>query len=76
MRRVCKYLGKGLEALDLEFSAINDEHIENTKFPENLRELNLNGCREISEKSLMHLHKQCKNITRIGNQLFIRVCTY
>eukprot|EP00347_Sterkiella_histriomuscorum_P014091 403362200 len=65
VRRVCKYLGKGLEKLDFEFSAVNDQHIEITKFPESLKELNLNGCREISEKTCVHLTKYCKNLIRI-----------
>lgn len=71
VRRICKYLGKGLESLDFEFSAVNDAHIEMTKFPEQLKELNLNGCREISEKSCMHLYKNCKNLNRIGNKRYI-----
>ena len=45
---------------------MSDEHIEVTNFPETLIELNLNGCREISEKACMHLSKQCRNLERIG----------
>lgn len=69
MRRICKYLGKGLVTLDFEFSGVTDAHIEIAKLPESLKELNLNGCREISEKTCMHLYKNCKNLTRIGKIL-------
>ncbi|CDW85727.1 f-box lrr-repeat protein 20 [Stylonychia lemnae] len=65
VRRICKYLGANLKALDFEFSTVTDEHIEVTLFPQTLIELNLNGCREISEKACMHLQKQCKNLERL-----------
>jgi len=69
IRRVCKYLGSGLKTLDLEFSAITDEHLEKVSFPESLTDLNLNGCREISEKTLVLLSQKCRNLKRIGKNL-------
>lgn len=63
---MCKYLGKGLSVLDFEFSGINDDHFSIATLPESLVELNLNGCREISEKTLVQISKQCMNLKRIG----------
>jgi hypothetical protein len=66
IRRICKYLGTGLRTLDLEFAAVTDEHFEHVTFPEGLKSLNLNGCREISERTLVVISKHCKNLERIG----------
>ena len=54
VRRLCsRRIGKSLETLSFEFSAINDDHIAKATLPETLIELNLNACREISERSLI-----------------------
>ena len=55
-----------LTYLNLEFTPVTDEHFESATFPSTLLELNLNGCREISEKTLMVLHKSCPLLTRLG----------
>ena len=46
-----------LTHLNLEFTPVTDEHFECATLPSTLLELNLNGCREISEKTLMILQK-------------------
>ena len=53
VRRLCRYFSNGLKVLDFEFSAITDEHLELATLPSTLEAINLNGCREISEKSLI-----------------------
>jgi len=44
-----------LERIDFEFTPLNDEHFECSAgaIPETLVEINLNGCREISERTIM-----------------------
>jgi len=49
--------GASLKHLNFEFTPLTDEHFECAKLPESLEELNLNGCREISERTLMLLAK-------------------
>jgi hypothetical protein len=66
VRRICaRRIGKVLETLDFEFSALNDDHIKIAQLPATLKALNLNGCREISERSLVQISEQCKNLERI-----------
>jgi hypothetical protein len=50
---MCQYFGKSVKRLNFEFGSITDEHIEKAILPGQLEELNLNGCREISEKTLV-----------------------
>ena len=42
---------------NFEFTPLTDEHFEVATLPFRLKELNLNGCREISEKTIMLLAK-------------------
>jgi hypothetical protein len=60
-----------LTHLNLEFTPLKDEHFECATLPSTLLELNLNGCREISEKTLMVLQKSCPRLTRLGKPLFL-----
>ena len=54
IRRICsRRIGKNLESLSFEFSAITDDHMARATLPESLLALNLNACREISERSLI-----------------------
>ena len=54
VRRICsRRIGKQLKSLNFTFSAVNDEKINLAKFPETLETLNLNACREISERTLV-----------------------
>ena len=56
VRRICsRRIGKQLKSLNFTFSAVNDEHINLAKFPETLEVLNLNACREISERTLVQV---------------------
>ena len=55
-----------LTHLNLEFTPVTDEHFESATLPSTLLELNLNGCREISEKTLMVLQKSCPLLKRLG----------
>ena len=54
-----------IKCLDLEFSVITDEHFLCGPNLQNVEELNLNGCREISDKSLVYISKSCKNLKRL-----------
>jgi hypothetical protein len=60
-----------LTHLNLEFTPVTDDHFESATLPSTLLELNLNGCREISEKTLMVLQKSCPRLTRLGKPLFL-----
>ena len=54
VRRVCsRRIGKNLDTLSFEFSAITDDHMNKAVLPACLKELNLNACRDISERSLV-----------------------
>lgn len=54
VRRVCsRRIGKNLDTLSFEFSAITDDHLARAVLPSCLKELNLNACRELSERSLV-----------------------
>ena len=54
VRRICsRRIGKNLDTLSFEFSAITDDHISRATLPACLKGLNLNACREISERSLV-----------------------
>ena len=57
-----------IKTLNFEFTPLTDEHFESADslLPKSLEELNLNGCREISERTLMIIAKQCPNLKRIG----------
>ena len=52
---------------NFEFTPLTDEHFEVATLPFRLEELNLNGCREISEKTIMLLAKSCPALKKIGN---------
>jgi len=56
VRRICaRRIGKNLESLDFEFSAVTDEHVIRSVLPKTLRGFNLNACREISELTLVQI---------------------
>ena len=60
VRRVCsRRIGKSLDSLSFEFSAITDDHLARAVLPTTLKELNLNACRELSEKTLVQVSEQC-----------------
>jgi len=42
-----------------------DAHFEQIHLPSTLEDLNLNGCREISEKTLVQISRECPNLKRI-----------
>ena len=48
-----KHPKRKLTHLNFEFTPLTDEHFECATLPETLEDLNLNGCREISERTLM-----------------------
>lgn len=51
---------------NFEFTPLTDDHFDVATLPYSLEDLNLNGCREISEKTIMLLAKSCPNLKRIG----------
>ena len=54
VRRILgRRIGKNLETLSFEFSAVTDDHLARGTMPISLKELNLNACRELSERSLV-----------------------
>jgi hypothetical protein len=56
VRRMCsRRVGKRTQQFDFEFSNLNDEHFENAMLPAHTTAVNLNGCREIGEKTLVQL---------------------
>lgn len=56
-----------MKAVNFEFTPLTDEHFECAgSFPKSLEEINLNGCREISERTLMLIAKSCSKMKRIG----------
>ena len=60
---------ENLEVLNFEFSAINDGHFltafqQNIDFG-NMKELNLNASREISDKTIVQIASKCPNLLRI-----------
>jgi hypothetical protein len=64
--RIYKVLkqNKNLKKIFLEFRKINDTHV--MQIGSNiLEELNLNGCHNITNKSLIHISKTCKNLKRL-----------
>ena len=66
VRRICsRRIGKSLNTLSFQFSAVTDEHLERSVLPETLVGLNLNACREVTEKSLVQISKQCPNLEKI-----------
>lgn len=66
VRRVCsRRIGKNLDTLSFEFSAITDDHMAKAVLPACLKELNLNACRDISERSLVQVSEQCPNLETI-----------
>ena len=69
IRKLFNYFGHSLTLVDFEFAALTDDHFDQVglKLPENLYTLNLNGCREISERTLVELSKYCHKLKRIGN---------
>ena len=63
VRRLCaRRIGKQLQSLNFQFSAVTDDHVSLCKFPETLESLNLNACREISERTLVQVSEQCPNL--------------
>lgn len=73
LRRLLKSIGpsernpeRKLTHLNLEFTPVTDEHFECATLPGTLLDLNLNGCREISEKTLMIIQKSCPRLQRLG----------
>ena len=66
IRRVCaRRIGQALVSLDFEFSQVTDDHFALAKLPLNLLSLNLNGCREISERTLVQISEQCQALESI-----------
>jgi hypothetical protein len=59
MRHLLRYFGhkSQLKYLNFEFTPLTDEHFEAATLPKTLLELNINGCREISEKTIMLVQK-------------------
>ncbi|TNV77821.1 hypothetical protein FGO68_gene8799 [Halteria grandinella] len=53
--------------LNFEFTPLSDEHFEAAAdvLPKGLAQLNLNGCREISERTIMIIGKQCQKLNRL-----------
>lgn len=54
--------------MNFEFTPLSDEHFEAAcdVLPKGLAKLNLNGCREISERTIMIIAKQCQRLNRLG----------
>lgn len=52
---------KLLERIIIEFRAINDTHIFQLE-GQHIKEINLNGCQKISDRSLIHISKKCPNL--------------
>lgn len=66
IRRLCsRRIGKNLSMLDFQFSAVTDDHFALATLPRSLESLNLNGCQEVTEKTLVQVSEQCPNLTRI-----------
>jgi len=66
VRRMCsRRIGKSLQTLSFEFSAITDNHLALATLPPTLIELNLNACRELSERALVQVSEQCPNLETI-----------
>jgi len=66
VRRVLsRRIGKNLQTLSFEFSAVTDDHLARAVFPASLKELNLNACRELSERSLVQVAEQCPSLEKI-----------
>ena len=66
VRRICsRRIGKNLDTLSFEFSAITDDHLSRATLPACLKGFNLNACREISERSLVQISEQCPNLERL-----------
>ena len=56
VRRICgRRIGKSLDSLSFQFSAVTDDHLEKATLPQTLKKLNLNACRDITEKSLVQI---------------------
>lgn len=56
VRRILgRRIGKNLQSLSFEFSAVTDDHFARGTFPSSLQVLNLNACREISERSVVQV---------------------
>ena len=53
IRKMFVYFGEYVKSYNFEFGSLTDEHFQDAKLPSSLIELNLNGCREISEKVLI-----------------------
>lgn len=63
VRRVCsRRIGQSLHSLSFEFSAVTDDIMQRATLPASLLELNLNACREISERTLVQAAEQCPNL--------------
>ena len=58
-------IGKNLDTLSFEFSAITDDHLAKATLPATLKHLNLNACRELSERSLVQVAEQCPKLEQI-----------
>jgi hypothetical protein len=71
IKRAIKFFsqnGATIRKLNFEFTPLTDEHFECTTLPDTLVELNLNGCREISERTIMLISKHCPSLGRIGKE--------
>lgn len=60
---------KFLVSIIIEFRKINDTHLmqigASEKINENLQEINLNGCHNITDKGLIHLANKCPNLNKL-----------
>jgi hypothetical protein len=62
--KILKKHGKFLKTIILEFKDINDTHIFLLK--DNIKYININGCQKVSDKGLIHIANNCKNIVALG----------
>lgn len=67
VKKMLSYFGTSLKSVNFEFSPLSDEHFDCIgSLPATLEEINLNGCREISERTVMLIAKSCPALRRIG----------
>jgi hypothetical protein len=58
-----------LQHLNFEFTPLLDEHFDNVgKMLDGLKTLNLNGCKELTERTIMVIAKSCPSLERIGKR--------
>ena len=66
LRRLCqRRIGNAMKSLDLSFTLLTDDHFGKAVLPKSLKELKLNACRELTEKTLVQIGDQCPELNRI-----------